>query len=364
MRGLQAHGVETLGLAPHADEDPAPSPPDDIPVEVVRLREPSIASYRWQRLVEPLGWLRRGTFAARLRQLEGDFDVIHCVGIAGSATIPLLRRPAVAQIDCVTRRDRDVEPPWRRSGRNTIELLRAERRVLRQASWVLGSSPEVARDFSAAAPHADVSFAPLALDERHYSGSASLDQPVAGLIGTARWPPTANAVERLLTRVWPRVLQRAPRARLRLAGFGMEREAFSHLPDLPGVEWCGTVDSANDFLRDLGLLLYPLGRGSGAKVKVLESMALGLPVVTTPDGAEGIVGRGGLVVETDDERIADAAAALLADDARRREAGAAVRQTFAEGHAPGPAAAAVVELYERMRARSGRREGVGSAVST
>ncbi len=154
------------------------------------------------------------------------------------------------------------------------------------------------------------------------------------------------------------------RRRLRLAGFGMERAAFPHLPDLPGVEWHGKVESANDFLRNLGLLLYPLGRGSGAKVKVLESMALGLPIVTTPDGAEGIVGRDGLVVETDDERIADAAALLLTDAPRRQAAGAAVRRTFADHHAPAAAAAAVVELYERMRGRNGRRAGVGSAVST
>ncbi len=195
MRGLQAHGIETLGLAPDLRDDPAPSPPDDMPVEIVRLDELSTAGHRFQRLVEPLGWLRRGPFAARLDQLQRDFDVIHCVGIAGSATMPLLERPAVAQIDCVTRRDRDLEPPWRQSGRNTIELLRAERRVLRRARWVLGSSPEVARDFSRAAPHAQVAFAPLTLDERHYDGHATLEAPIAGLIGrpAGRRPPTPSS---------------------------------------------------------------------------------------------------------------------------------------------------------------------------
>ncbi|HST39195.1 MAG TPA: glycosyltransferase [Conexibacter sp.] len=327
------------------------------------LEYPSRANLRWQRLVEPQGWLRRGAFAARLRELQHDFDVVHCVGLGGSSTIPLLERPAVAQLDCVTRRDRDLAPPWRQEGRVTIELLRAERRVLRSARWVLGSSPEVADAFRAAAPHAHVAFAPLTLDESYYSGTAAVQEPIAGLIGTARWPVTANAVERLLTRVWPRVLERAPQARLRLAGFGMERAAFPGLPDLPGVEWCGTVDSANDFLLGLGLLLYPLGRGSGVKVKVLESMALGLPIVTTPDGAEGIISRDGLVVEEDDERLAASAAALLADPAARRAAGAAVKRSFAEHQAPAPVAERVVELYERMLGGAPRRDVHSSTVA-
>jgi glycosyltransferase involved in cell wall biosynthesis len=150
--------------------------------------------------------------------------------------------------------------------------------------------------------------------------------------------------------VWPRVLERRPDARLLLAGFGMEREAFAHLPDLPGVEWRGTVPSATGFLRELGVLLYPLGRGSGAKIKVLEALALGVPVVTTPDGAEGIGGREGLVVDVEDAALADATTALLDDVAARKAAGAAAHQTFADHHAPLPATVPLLELYARMAA--------------
>ena len=153
--------------------------------------------------------------------------------------------------------------------------------------------------------------------------------------------------------MWPRVLERRPDARLLLAGFGMEREAFAHLPDLPGVEWRGTVPSATDFLRELGVLLYPLGRGSGAKIKVLEALALGVPVVTTPDGAEGIGGRGGLVVDIDDGALADATVALLARRRRAPQAaGDAAYATFADHHAPLPATRAAARA---VRADGGLR---------
>ncbi len=327
------------------------APPADLPVEVMQLQHPSKFVTRAQRYIKPHDLLARTPFLQRVQQRAREVDVVHCVGLQGATLIPRIERPALAQIDCDSVRDRDIGTPWSASGRTAIELRRAERRVFRQADWLLASSDEVADAFRRRAPAGThVAVGPLALDPQHYAGRAPLDAPVAGLIGTAEWPPTANAVERLLRVVWPLVLRERPDARLRLAGVGMERESFPHLPDLPGVEWCGRVPSATGFLRELGLLLYPLGRGSGAKIKVLEALAVGLPIVTTPDGAEGIQGRGGMVVETSDGRLAGAAVELLGDAAARRAAGEAARRTFDDHHAPAPAARPVLALYERMLA--------------
>jgi glycosyltransferase involved in cell wall biosynthesis len=130
----------------------------------------------------------------------------------------------------------------------------------------------------------------------------------------------------------------------------MERSTFAHIPLPAGVEWRGRVPAATDFLRELGVLLYPLTRGSGTKVKVLEALALGIPVVTTPEGGQGVAPSAGMTVETDDERIADATVALLDDPAARVAAGAEAHATFMRDHAPAVAARPVVDLYERMLA--------------
>ncbi|HEU4702450.1 MAG TPA: glycosyltransferase family 4 protein [Conexibacter sp.] len=352
LRGLAAHGVDLHVLAAHLRNDPRHDVrgelPDALPVELAPIAHPSRARTRWLRFARPYGLLPTTSFGPLVRERARDADVVHFVELASASLIPLVDRPAVAQIHCLTRRDRDIRPPWTNDGRTALELLRAERRLCRRARWLLVNSQEVAAPLAAMAPEAHVAVAPLPLDPDSYAPRAPLDAPVAGLIGTAVWPPTANAVERLLRTVWPRVLERRPDARLLLAGFGMEREAFAHLPDLPGVEWRGTVPSATDFLRELGVLLYPLGRGSGAKIKVLEALALGVPVVTTPDGAEGIGDGGGLVVDVDDGALADATIALLGDDAARRAAGDAAFATFANHHAPLPATEPLLELYERM----------------
>jgi polysaccharide biosynthesis protein PslH len=313
-------------------------------------------------VARPLGALAGGPFAARLRELSEEADIVHFVEVQAAMCMPFVDRPALAQLHCLTRRDPRVWNPLRAQGRISIELLRAERKVRRRARWLLVNSIEVAEPLAAAAPHAEVAVAPLALDPSYYLPHATLESSAVGLIGTARWPPTREAVERLLTSVWPRVIECRPDARLLLAGEGMELSTFSHLPRPAGVSWLGTVPSATDFLRELGALLYPLSAGSGAKVKVLEALALGIPVITTPEGAEGLGALGGVTVDTEDRALIQAVLGLCGDPAARRAQGAAAAETFTAHHVPSPAAAPVVELYERMLAgvASARRKRAGA----
>jgi glycosyltransferase involved in cell wall biosynthesis len=195
-----------------------------------------------------------------------------------------------------------------------------------------------------AAPRAEVVLAPLSLDPGLYRPAPLDGPPTAGLIGTAGWPPTAAAIQVLLEDVWPRVHGLAPDASLVLAGRGTERFGFG-----------GEVDSARDFFQSLSVLLFPLPRGSGMKVKVLEALASGVPVVTTPAGAEGIEPSDGVVVLEEPQALAAAAAELLVDEAARKERGAAARADFERRFAPGPATEPLVELYRRLANESDER---------
>lgn len=348
LQGLRERGVECRALAVDGDRSPLPAA-DGAPIELVPI-ELSRWRGRWSRLVSPGGALIGGRFAKRLRELATAADVVHLVDPRMARTLGMLGRPTVLQLDCLTARDRQIGGPWMRENRDALETLRAERRALRRADWLLVNSREVADALPRRIARSRIAVAPLALDAAHYARRASLEHPVAGLIGTARWPPTTNAVERLLTRVWPLVLERRPTARLVLAGVGMEAGAFGASANLRGVEWRGRVPSASDFLRELGVLLYPLTAGSGVKVKVLEALALGVPVVSTREGAEGLLDHRGVVVEEDDERMAAATVTLLDDATARRHAGAQAYENFLANHTPAVAAAPVVALYERMLA--------------
>lgn len=345
LQGLQAHGVDCRALAVAGDEPtspPAGPPVELVPVELSRWRG------RWRRLAHPGSVLIGGRFAERLCELAADADIVHLFETSVAGALSMLERPTVLQVHCLTARDRDSWRPWRREDRDALELLRTERRGLRRADWLLVNSRELAAELPRRLPASHTALAPLALDGAHYLPRASLEHPVAGLIGTANWPPTRNAVRRLLSRVWPLVLERRPTATLALAGNGMDAGVFGADAQLAGVQWHGRVPSASDFLRELGVLLYPPSSGSGTKVKVLEALALGVPVVSTPAGAEGLADHGGVVVERDDAQLAAATVALLDDAHARRDTGARAHANFLANHTPSVAALPVVELYERM----------------
>jgi glycosyltransferase involved in cell wall biosynthesis len=342
--------VQVQALAANLGSLPLDSVPADLPVEVVPVEVPSTWQARRDRLLHPNGLLRRGPFAKRLQELAPQADLVHFVEPQAAVAMGLIDRPKLVQIHFLTERDSKITWPWRRDARIAIELLRAERSVCKRARWLLANSSEVGAELEQIAPHAHVEVAPLALDPCFYKPRASLESDAVGLIGVARWPPTKHAVERLLNEVWPLVLEQRPQARLLLAGQGMERDAFSHLPELPGVRWYGRVLSATDFLRELAVMLYPLTEGSGVKVKVLEALALGIPVVTTPDGAEGLGARSGLTVDTDDRRLAAATIELLDDSKTRALVAQAAHRNFLDHHTPRVAARPVVDIYERIAA--------------
>jgi hypothetical protein len=308
--------------------------PSDLPVEIVDVEPPGPVQARIQRVRRPLGDLS-GAFAARVHEAAADADLVHLEETETVWSGEGLAVPSLVHIHFLARSDRPYGPPWRRQFREVLDATRAERAALRHRHLV-ASSPLVADALRRTAPRAEVVLAPLSLDPGLYRAAPLDGPPTAGLIGTAAWPPTAAAISVLLEEVWPRVKTLAPEASLALAGRGTERFGF------------GEVDSARDFFQGLSLLLFPLPRGSGMKVKVLEALASGVPVVTTPAGAEGIEPSDGVVVLEEPQALAAAAAELLVDEAARNERGAAARADFERRFTPGPATEPLVELYRRL----------------
>jgi glycosyltransferase involved in cell wall biosynthesis len=336
LRGLLEHGIEVRALAARRSFSLPGEVPLDLPVEVVDVAPFGPLQARLQRVRRPLGELA-GEFADRVRAAAGEAEILHLEETETVWAGHGVRLPSLVHLHYLARRDRQLGAPWSKQFREVLDATRAERAAMRRHRHLVASSPLVADALRRGAPRAEVVIAPLSLDPSLYR-PAPLDGPAtAGLIGTAAWPPTAGAIRVLLEEVWPLVRNLAPEAELRIAGRGTERLGFS-----------GEIDSARDFFQQLSVLLFPLPRGSGMKVKVLEAMANGVPVVTTPAGAEGIAPGDGVVVHTEPRILASEAAELLRDEDARRERGAAARATFDERYSPGPATEPLVELYRRL----------------
>ena len=137
-------------------------------------------------------------------------------------------------------------------------------------------------------------------------------------LGDLRHPPNEQAVQQLLTEIWPAVRERAGREpRLVLAGRGTERFGGD------GVDGLGFVEDLDALIAETRLLIAPIQSGGGSRVKVLTALAAGLPVVTTPLGAAGIhapatclaVAEGASLVDVVVEWLEDSDAAAAAGEA-------------------------------------------------
>jgi polysaccharide biosynthesis protein PslH len=129
-------------------------------------------------------------------------------------------------------------------------------------------------------------------------------------LGSLDWRPNLDGVQQLLDQVFPEVLAREPQARLEVVGRNPPAWLAERVRHAPHVELLANVADVRPHLRRCGALAVPLRVGGGSRLKILEALAAGTPVISTRIGAEGLhleAGRHLVVVD----RVEDMAAALL-----------------------------------------------------
>jgi glycosyltransferase involved in cell wall biosynthesis len=347
LRGLSANGVDVRPIAARRPFTPAGDVPADLSVEIVDVDPQSTWRARAQRVVRPMGELSWGVFANRIDEATSTADVMHLETTGVAWTDRRRQLPATVHFHYLAHLDRSYGWPWTTQFWKVTEETMAERALARGHTYLVASSPVVAATLRTRAPRSNVVLAPLCLAPDHYRTAPVEGQTRAGFIGTAAWPPTAGALGRLVTRIWPDVRRAVPDAELAVAGRGMRRL----VPSAPaGVHVLDEIPSGSEFIHRLGLLLYPVERGSGMKVKVLEALASGVPVVTTRAGAEGVVPNPGVVVVDDDDAIVRATVSLLQDGSERAERGDAALRTFCAHYTPAVATRPLKDLYAVLAA--------------
>lgn len=137
-------------------------------------------------------------------------------------------------------------------------------------------------------------------------------------LGGMRFQPNLDSARYLLKDIWPAVRGRVPDAKLDIVGSELWR-----LKGRAGQEGTAFLENVPDVLpyfRRADVLLVPLRYGAGTRVKILEAMAAGLPVVTTSKGCEGleVVHKEHMLIADSPEAFASAVSSVLGDFGLRK----------------------------------------------
>ena len=197
---------------------------------------------------------------------------------------------------------------WAREART---LLRYEERATLAADLALLVSDAERRRFEALAPHirGRVEAVQNGVDLAYFSPAHDLPDPYAGtphgaaprivFTGHMDYPPNAEAAIWFAREVLPLLRPRDPRPGFIVVGANPGPEVRA-LADLPGVQVTGRVADVRPYVAHAAMAVAPLRIARGIQNKVLEAMAMGRPVVASPQAFEGVAaepGRDLLVAE-------------------------------------------------------------------
>jgi glycosyltransferase involved in cell wall biosynthesis len=234
-------------------------------------------------------------------------------------------------------------------GRDWRLLKAYEGRLVREFDAVLAVSYEdKAALQEAAGQPVDITVIPIAIDTDEVTVVDRDVEPRHILhIGTMYWPPNIDGVLWFAHEVYPLVRQKRPDVCFDIVGARPPREIAALNGDRAGINVTGYVADPTFYLGRAALMVVPLRAGGGMRVKILNALAQGLPVVSTKLGAEGIGvadGENILIADTP----ADFAAAvlhLLEDPVQAARLGAAGRRLIEQTYDYRVACRPLEEIY-------------------
>jgi len=210
----------------------------------------------------------------------------------------------------------ELSPPWTAwIYRHEARCLGAfEQRIAQEFQHVLVVTEQERRYFPGGSSDRVVAM-PNGVDLDFFSprsGRDSGSDPTLVFTGVMSYWPNVDGIQWFVERVFPAVRRAVPDARLYIVGSHPTRQV-RRLGTRAGVIVTGFVKDVRDYLGTASACIAPLRLARGVQNKVLEAMAMGRPVVATPEAFEGIDAEPGrdLLVADDERAFASATVELL-----------------------------------------------------
>ncbi len=309
-KGFSQLGHELTILSMNTQEHPIDI--DEIPEEIRHIADfriidvpPRISVY-WSFInllfsKKPYNAIRfiSRSFSKELKKLltEKTFDVIQLEGLYVCPYIPAIRKKTNAWI--VYRAHNIESEIWERTAQNAkglkqLYLKNLSKRILKFETSLLNQYdllvPITARDETILETLGNCrpSFvSQTGIENSVVPSSKNLEYPSLFYLGSLEWTPNQEGLVWFIEKCWPVLHKKYPCLKFYIAGRNAPVWMKKKL-ERPNIVFKGEVDDAYEFMNSKAIMIVPLFSGSGMRVKIVEGMALGKSIVTTPVGAEGI----------------------------------------------------------------------------
>ncbi len=289
-----------------------------------------------------------------------QFDIIQCEGLPFAQYLDEIKgitgTPVVLRAHNLEHKIREMMAagtslPVRRAYLTNLSrrLRSLERKAAAQFDAVIPISGPDFRWFSAADGGK-----PVYLSETGVEGAACMPEPAGvnpriGFIGAMNWQPNIEGVKWFIINVWPGVLKKIPEATLHIAGRGLGKQGAT-MPGGENIVLEGEPEDARTFMASNHVMISPLFAGSGLRIKIIEAMSVGRPVVATPVAVAGLPVENGrhLAVVSDPGSFCNQLVRLLNDPALRASMGTSAVQLVRERFDNSVIAARLLEFYREL----------------
>lgn len=315
---------------PEAIARPVPAPVSDLGIKVVRvphLPSPGPAAALkglfgpWPYTLARYQDARFEAAARRLvREWKPEIAIINHLHLAPYADAlgdtPWVLREHNVEFSWMRRYANSCTNPLRRAyaGITAAKLERVESAFCKRAARVFAIQDSEAGELRRVAPGARVEIVPIGVDFRRFQERRPDAPAVVLVVGSYAWSPNLEGLRRFLDLGWPTLRALAPDARLVVVGKDLPEPFAAELRARDAVALGYVPDIGAEFAR-ASALVVPLWVGAGARVKIVEALAAGLPVVATKLAAEGLGLRDGVhaLFAEEPTGLARAVARLLAE---------------------------------------------------